>query len=188
MGSKRIEIACSLPDFFNKEHNMTLTQPKSLLELNEIHREIEEIFYRHQAALLKADYTAAKNLLKEFEEVVLNHMNEEEDILLPLYRERAGNIQGGDADIFVLEHKKIVEWLGRLNLRLSRLNPPNVDTKNLIALLDDEAHFKKFIEHHTLRENRIFYPEIERIVNEKEKGHLLRLLTFSPEEKPPNKT
>jgi iron-sulfur cluster repair protein YtfE (RIC family) len=162
---------------------MAESLPKSLLDLNRIHLELEEMFCRHQVALLKADYPAAKSLLKDFEENLLNHMKEEEDILLPLYRQRAGQVRGGDADIFVLEHKKIVEWLGRLKLRLSRLNPPEVDMKNLIALLDDEAHFKKYTEHHTLRENRIFYPEIERILDEKEKGHLLRLLTFSPEEK-----
>ena len=118
---------------------MTLSAPKSLLELNEIHREIEDMFCWHQAALLKTDYTAAKNLLKEYEEVILNHMKEEEDILLPLYRQRAGQIRGGDADIFTLEHKKIVEWLGRLRLRLSRLNPPNVDMKNLISLFREQT-------------------------------------------------
>ena len=155
---------------------------QSLLEMKQMHHEIEDVFYCHQEALLKADYPAAKNLLRKYEEILLHHMREEEDILLPLYRQRAGQMRGGDAEVFVLEHKKIVEWLGRLKLRLGRLGPLSIDTRDVIALLDDEAQFKKFMEHHSLREDRIFYPELDRIVTEKEKSQLLRLLTFSLED------
>ena len=132
---------------------------------------------------MKSDFASAKTLLEDYEDIVLNHMKEEEEILLPLYRERAGQIRGGDWEIFALEHKKIMEWLNRLKLRLSRLNPPKIDTKDLLALLDDEAHFKLYTGHHSLREDRIFYPEMDRVLDEKEKDDLLRLLTFSPEEK-----
>ncbi len=53
------------------------------------------------------------------------------------------------------------------------------DPKDAIALLDDEAHFKKFMEHHSLREDRILYPELERMTSKKEKAALCRLLSFS---------
>ena len=159
-----------------------ITTHQSFTELRQIHQEIEDVFFRHQEALLKGDYPIAKELLKGYEEFLLHHMKEEEEILLPLYRQRAGQMRGGDAEVFVLEHKKIVEWLGRLKMRLSRLWPVPVDKKEVIALLDDEAQFKKFMEHHSLREDRIFYPELDRIVTEAERTHLLRLLTFSLED------
>ena len=162
--------------------------PENISELNQIHREIQDIFFWHQSALLKSDFASAKTLLADYEDIALNHMKEEEEILLPLYRERAGQIRGGDWEIFVQEHKKIVEWLNRLKLRLSRLRPPQVETKDLLALLDDEAHFKLYTEHHSLREDRIFYPEIDRVVDEREKDSLLRLLTFSFEARPPENT
>ena len=61
----------------------------------------------------------------------------------------------------------------------------------MIALFDDEAHFKKYVEHHTLREDRVLYPEVERTVTEKEKAAIMRLMTFalpsSMEEKPGRK-
>jgi iron-sulfur cluster repair protein YtfE (RIC family) len=162
-----------------------MTQLKSLIDLNQIHRELEELFFLHQAAILGSDYPAAKALFQDFEDGLLAHMREEEEILLPLYRQRAKPVRGGDSDFFTQEHGKIVEWLGRLTLRLSRLNPPKPKTVDVLALLDDEAQFKKYMEHHTLREDRILYPEVDRIVEEKEKAHLLRLLTFTLEENTP---
>ncbi len=162
---------------------MNLPPHESLLELNQIHRELEEIFCRHQVAVLKTDFACARTLLKTYEEGLSDHMKEEEEILLPLYQERAAHLRGGDAEIFTTEHKKIGEWLNRLKMRLHRIVPSVPDFKAVIALLDDESHFKKFIEHHSLREDRIFYPEIERVVKESEKEHLLRLLTFELGEK-----
>lgn len=167
------------------ENNLTLTPPHCLLEVNQIHRELEDLFTRHQMALLRADYGAARNLLEAYEEGLFTHMKEEEEILVPLYQSRTAHLRGGDAEIFTLEHKKIVEWLNRLKMRLHRIVPSVPDLKAVIALLDDESQFKKFIEHHSLREDRIFYPEIEKVVDEKEKTHLLRLLTFNLGEKAP---
>ena len=158
--------------------------PQSLSDLQGIHQELEALFYLHQVALLKSDYSSAKALLKEYEENLLMHMKEEEDILLPLYRDRAEPVRGGDAETFTGEHKKIVEWLNRLRLRLFRVTPVSPDLRAVIALWDDEASFKKCVEHHALREDRIFYPEIERLVTEEEKKHLLRLMTFNLEQKP----
>jgi iron-sulfur cluster repair protein YtfE (RIC family) len=167
---------------------MTPVKPHTLTEINWVHREFEEQFYRHQVALLENRSSDARALLEAFKENLLSHMKEETDILLPLYRERASPLRGGDPEILLGEHKKILEWLHRLDLRLQRLGAPPPSPKAVIALLDDEAYFKKALEHHTLREERIFYPELERIATEKEKAGLLRLLTFSfdpPEETGP---
>lgn len=153
--------------------------PRDLTEMNRIHEELEDLFFRHQRALLKRDYDLAANLLETYEAVLFAHMKEESEILLPIYQERAGQLRGGKADIFIGEHKRIVEWLNRLKLRLKRVHPSPEDDRGLLALLDDEAQYKKFLEHHTLREDRIFYPEVERVVTDSERKGLLRLLTFT---------
>ena len=79
---------------------MTHVAHENISDLNQIHREIDDIFFWHQSALLKNDFIAAKNLLTDYENIIMNHMREEEDVLLPLYRERAGQIRGGDWEIF----------------------------------------------------------------------------------------
>ena len=159
--------------------------PERIADLNRVHFELDEFFFRHQAALLEGDYGKAKECLKVFEEALHTHIKEEEDILLPLYKERVEPPpRGGDPEIFTGEHQKINEWLHRLKLRLHRLVPSVPDLKAVLALLDDEAHFKKFMEHHILREDHLFYPQVEKVLAEKEKAGLLRLMTFSFEEAP----
>ncbi len=157
---------------------MIPSPPKSLLDLSNIHRELDELFFHHQVALLKPTRSNATRLLKTYEEALRCHLKEEEEILLPLYSKRVAPIRGGDPDTFIQEHQKIDEWLNRIKLRLSRLDFVAA-VKDVISLLDDEAHFKKFIEHHSLREERILYPELERVIGIEEKSALCRLLTFS---------
>jgi hemerythrin-like domain-containing protein len=146
-----------------------------------MHEELEALFHRHQEAVLAGRGNEARDLLGDYEKGLCRHVKEEEDILLPLYRERSARIRGGDAEVFSHEHKKICEWLGRLKLRLSRVLDSRSDPDETLALLDDEAHYKKYLEHHCLREDRILYPELERVVGQGEKAGLLRLLTFSLE-------
>lgn len=165
-----------------QEKSVTETTHQTLADLNQVHRQLEDVFFQHQAAILRNDFALAAELLGKFEKSLFYHMREEDEILMPLYREKASTIRGGDPDIFAGEHKKITEWLFRLKLRLQRLAFPAQDLKALIALLDDEAQFKKYMEHHTLREDRVFYPELDRLVGDKDRGSLMRLLTFSLEE------
>lgn len=158
---------------------MKALEERKISDLNQVHQELDELFFEHQVAVLHCDCTAAKALLSSFEKGMALHMKEENEILLPLYRDRAEPVRGGDSTVFFGEHDKIVEWLGRLKLRLSRLPAKDPQPKEILELLEDEAHFKKFIEHHTLRENRILYPELDRVATPKEKAGLIRLLTFS---------
>ena len=161
---------------------MTSTANLTLLDLNQIHRQFEDLFYLHQSALLEKDYPKAQRLIFEYERVLFLHAKEEEELLLPFYREKADSIRGGDPDLFLAEHKKLREWLNRLKIRIHRLCSFDPDPRSLFALLDDEAYFKKYMEHHTLREDRIFYPELERVVPEEQKPHILRLLSFNLED------
>lgn len=158
---------------------MASQNTKSLLDLNKLHQELDQLFFEHQVALLKGDFPHSRAVLKSFEKALLMHIREEDEILMPLYRQRSEQIRGGDADIFSGEHVKITEWINRINLRVSRLNRSDANWKEIISLIDDEAQFKKYMEHHSVREDRIFYPEVDRVVEEKEKESLMRLLTFT---------
>lgn len=158
---------------------MELFSKKGLLDLNHIHQEIDERFEQHRLAILNHRWKETLELYQTFEKALLGHMKEENEILLPIYQERAAAMKGGGSDIFEGEHNKVMEWLGRLRLRLGRIVPALPNFKSVLALLDDEAHFKIFMEHHSLREDRVFYPELERVTSEAEKLALCRLLTFS---------
>jgi len=164
----------------------------NFIQLNRIHRQLGELFFRHQEALLDGDLPRAQALWKDYEAALVAHLDEEDQILFPLYRDRVvPPPRGGAPDNFTGEHQKIREWLGRLKLRLSRLGSAKSKNRERLALLDDEAFFKKFLQHHALREDRIFYPALDRVVSDREKAALARLLSFkledqeTPEEKKP---
>lgn len=158
---------------------MNPTVSLTLLDLNQVHRQFEELFFQHQTALFEKDFKEAQRLILEYERVLFFHAREEEEILLPFYRDKAENIRGGDPDLFLAEHKKLQEWLNRLKIRIHRLCAFESDLKALFVLMDDEAYFKKYMEHHTLREDRILYPELERVIPGEQKPHILRLLSFN---------
>ncbi len=163
---------------------MAENHPHTLLELNQIHLEMHDLFENHQVAILKGDYTQARAMLKTLGKALFNHMKEEDEILLPLYQQRAAQVHGGETEAFSSDHQKITEWFNRLVLRASRLSRSDSNWKEIIALFDDEAQFKKYMEQHSVRENRILYPELDRVVEEKEKNQLCRLLTYAIQDTP----
>ena len=157
---------------------MVQTTP-SLKHLKRTHRELAGLFRRHQKSLLAGELSQARIRWKIYEMGLRAHLKEEEDILFPLYRQRAVPApRGGSPDFFTGEHQKIREWLGRLRLRVDRLIGGPRKFQALIQLLDDEAFFKKYLEHHGLREDRILYPALDRLTTPKEKQALGRLLSF----------
>jgi hemerythrin-like domain-containing protein len=151
---------------------------KRISDLNHLHREIGDRFKQHQESLLNRQYVEAGLLFQVYEKGLLSHIKEEEEILLPLYRERVIPRKGGEPKIFTEENQEIDEWLKRLKLRLSRVTLVPYP-KDIITLLDDEARYKMLMKHHILWEERVFYPELERVTSEEEKSCLCRLLTFS---------
>src|SRR5579859_714086 len=98
------------------------TADRSFVQLNRIHRQLGDVFFQHQRALLENDLSKARALWKIYETALSAHLNEENKILFPLYRDRVvPPPRGGAPDNFTGEHQKIREWMGRLKLRLSRL-------------------------------------------------------------------
>ncbi len=163
---------------------MAKIKGKNLQVLNQIHLEMKELFEKHQISLLKGEFNQAIKLLNQLGKALMNHMKQEDEFLLPLFRQRAADIPGGDTEDFSTDHKKIREWFNRITLRSSRLSAIDINWKEVISLFDDEAQFKKFMQQHSTRENRILYPEMDRLVDEKEKERLCGILTFSIQDTP----
>ena len=120
----------------------------------------------------------AYSLFRLFEEGLLAHKCEEEDILFPLFRKRARGRWIADLDNLTEEHQNAVEWLTCLKTGLYRLTSLT-DPMEVVVLLDNEARFKLFMNQHMIREERSFYPALEKLTSEAEKASLCRLLTFS---------
>ena len=138
-----------------------------------LHRELGEMFFRHQRALLDFNFRGALERLERYESALLEHMRDEEEVLLPLYAERATPERGGRADFFLLEHAKMRRHLTHFREQLPRLAELPEPSRALLKLLDQETTYKHLVEHHDLREERHLYPALERVTTEAEREELL---------------
>jgi hemerythrin-like domain-containing protein len=147
---------------------------QSFLRLLIPHGELDELFALHQEALLSLDIPLAMERLQKFERILCRHMADEEELLLPLYRERAGCIPGGAVTLFQAEHRKMVQLVTQLREQLARLaeGPPDLK-RQVIHLLDQESLFKHLVEHHDLREQNFLYPTLDRVTSRAERRELL---------------
>jgi len=149
-----------------------MTSFKDVLAL---HRELDELFFRHQRALLDFDFRGALERLKAYESALLSHMLDEEELLLPLYSERNPEPErGGRADFFLLEHAKMRRHLAHFREQLPRLAGLPEPSRAILKLLDQETTYKHLVEHHDQREERYLYPALERVTTEAERDELLR--------------
>jgi hemerythrin-like domain-containing protein len=136
---------------------------RSYRRLPDEHREAEELFLRHQEALLARDFAGAEALLETVSRAVARHIDVEEREILPLYRERVPPQPGGDADLIVAEHRKIEAYLKRFREQMAawRAQPPS--PREVLALLDLQSQFKHLMDHHDRRERSFLYPALERM-------------------------
>lgn len=152
---------------------------KKLSDLLVLHKDLDEIFFAHQAALLHFEFERASSLLEQYETALLIHIRDEEEFLLPLYEKRAEIIKGGKTQYFLDEHYKLKEFIKLLKVEIAKLpNERNPDA-TIIRILDRESFFKRLCGHHDKRETEILYSELDRVTTEAEKAKLLSRVTCS---------
>lgn len=145
----------------------------SFLSLLEVHDRLNELFHRHQEAVLLFDVELSSETLDAYERELVEHMRFEEDALFPIY-ERAMPIAGGGIDLFRKEHQKLLRYVNGIRRSFETLRPRDSGgSARIIDLLDFEARFKSLLTHHDLRERNILYPVLDRVATAEEKEALL---------------
>jgi hemerythrin-like domain-containing protein len=85
----------------------------------------------------------------------------EEELVIPTFEDLKVEIRGGGAHYYKLEHKKLDELLGRIELELESLAGREVTrAREVIPLLKQELSFEHVMEHHETRENYALYPTL----------------------------
>jgi len=148
-----------------------------------LHAELDQLFYDHQCALLDFDFQGALARLEAYERALLAHMRAEEELLLPLYVERAEAPRGGAPQFFHLEHAKMRRLLAHFRAELPRLIELPNPRRALLKLLDLEATYKHLSEHHVTREEKFLFPALDRVTSPAERAGLLARLAAA--EAPP---
>ncbi len=133
------------------------------------HRRLDNLFLQHQEAVLVGDWEGAASKLAEFQALLRRHIKVEEGALLPIYGERVGEVPGGSATVFLLEHRRIEQLLRQVEERLREL-ARSPTRRGTIAHLDFEKMFKDYLEHHDLRERNLLYPKCRQVFSAPEQA------------------
>lgn len=150
---------------------------KNFSDLLALHRQLDELFFEHQRALLQLDLDRASMMLNAYDAELLAHMRDEEELLIPMYRERAKAPVGGAAEIFLREHDKLRQFLVLFRAELERMAAAHDLERSVLFLLDSQYLFKRLLVHHDTRERKFLYPLLDQITTEPEKASLFQKLS-----------
>lgn len=143
-----------------------------LVELiHQQHQELQELFARHQEALLQGHLDVAEEWLTHFATCQKAHMQIEEGYLFPEF-EKIERTTKWDVTLYEKEHAKIntlyqnivddLNWLSEQDLTESQ------QRRNIIALLDKEKSLKGLNEHHEEREEEAMLKELDEQLEERQ--------------------
>ena len=148
---------------------------RSLLELMDVHAGLHEQFAVHRDFVVGLEFPRALAELEKFERELRVHMDMEEAVILPVYRERGGKVLGGDPEFFTLEHKNILRNLETAKESLRKLiADPRAGRRQAHEFLDQEGMLLHLLQHHDLREKNTLYPRLDEVLSEQEREDLLR--------------
>ncbi len=137
----------------------------SFIDLLTLHRELDELFFEHQRALIRGRFETALQILETYERNLAHHILDEEELLLPIYGKRVDIPVGASVEIFLNEHRKIREFLPLFKAEFSKLKAARDKERATIFLLDSQVIFKKLLVHHDTRERRFLYPLLDQVTS-----------------------
>jgi hemerythrin-like domain-containing protein len=115
-----------------------------------------ELFIAHQVLIMRGHIADALHLLKKFQELQIQHIRDEEELLIPLYQKHISPLPpGGAIEFYLREHRQIERLIDRLFVRLNSWTGPS-DVK-LVEQFDLCFRFKDLIDHHDARERVFMY-------------------------------
>jgi len=155
---------------------------KSFSELLELHRRLDDLFLKHQRALLRLNLEQASELLDQYQGDLLAHIRDEENLMMPLYRQRATAPIGGAAEIFLGEHEKLRQFLVLFQEELNSLKFVDDLERGILFLIDSQHLFKRLLVHHDSREKKMLYPLLDEVTTEAERRSLCEQLELRPRE------
>lgn len=153
---------------------------KSFSDLLMLHQQLDELFVEHQRSLLRLDLRAANDALLAYEAELLAHMRDEEELMIPLYHERAKAPIGGAAEIFLGEHNKLRQYLVLFREEMPKLAAADDLERGVLFLLDSQHLFKRLLVHHDNREKQILYPLLDQVTTEAERQSMFERLKLRP--------
>jgi hemerythrin-like domain-containing protein len=150
---------------------------KNISQLNKQHQSINEIFIEHQKLLMHDDFSQAQKRFKELQKYIHQHIDAENEVLLPLYEAHVSPIPaGGAVEFFVHEHHKIIRYLNEFSGKSATFEKKSND---LVPLFDRYYKFKHLLDHHHSREDTFLFRLLDRVLTKDKKKEVLKNFIFN---------
>ena len=150
----------------------------AISDLMKVHGVTDELFHQHQRSLLHFEFEKALGFLKAYESILLSHMADEEDVLLPVYSERAEYPEAGAAKLYYDDHAKMRSYIELFLQSTAEIESEVEIDRTLLQLLDREAFYLRLCSHHDRREAEYLYPILDGLLTDDEKRELLDRMTL----------
>jgi len=142
-------------------------------DLMKVHKVIDDLFFEHQKALLHFDFEKALGMLRAYQSTLLSHMADEENVLLPVYSERAEFPDAGAPKLYFDDHTKMRSYIDLFMQETFGLASESEIERKLLQLLDREAFYMRLCSHHDRRESDFLYPILDALLSEEERREML---------------
>jgi iron-sulfur cluster repair protein YtfE (RIC family) len=160
---------------------MMKTKSMSFCDLLSLHEQLDELFLEHQRALMRLDLDRAESLLGKYEDDLFAHIRDEEELMIPLYQQRAAAPIGAAAEIFLNEHEKLRQYMVLFKEEITKIRKMDDLERGALFLIDSQHLFKRLLVHHDTREKKMLYPLLDEVTTESERRELFARLQLSPE-------
>jgi hypothetical protein len=160
-----IELKTTLPDKYT-----------TIMDLDSIHRHVDELFLHHQAYLMYNDIENAMLTFEKIYEYTNQNIKDEEEFLIPIYAANPENIQQGGAVYFFEREHKLLRREMRKYLKLYSehlLHPGSVEV-DIVKIFDDYYTLKDLFDHHDARERAFLFTTLDNVMPQKKKQEILR--------------
>jgi iron-sulfur cluster repair protein YtfE (RIC family) len=141
-----------------------MTHPPLSRFYEEDHDRLDRLFQEFQR-LKHNDFLKAREMFSQFYAGLERHILWEEKILFRVFEEKGGHRPGGPTAVMRAEHTQIRGLLEVVHQRLLE-GSPNTDKEEALLL----SHLAM----HNMKEEKILYPAIDRLITEDERDRIFR--------------
>jgi hemerythrin-like domain-containing protein len=152
---------------------MAKTHTHSFSSLVGEHSELDRLFNEHQRALMEGNVGTALAVLDTFADELYEHIDYEEEKLLPIFAEEGGETEGVTLKILQAEHQKLRKDTDKLAREAQALYASSDLTGAILSLLDQETMFKGLFHHHALREKNLLFPRLDQCTTPEQRERML---------------
>lgn len=147
----------------------------SVTTLAREHVALEQLFIRHQEALVMRVWARAARLLEHYRKRLEYQIQLEERYLLPYWVEEKAPGQS-QASIYIVEHRRLEDLMQKASTRLAIARRRGITASVLITLLDEEKVLKQVIGHHYQREETVLFTVLRQLLPEEVRSEFVRTL------------